>query len=793
MRQAHLSIAAAAILLAATLVPAPAAAAGEPTYSLPAPSGTQLVVSQGNDFPTGRRANEVYAFDFVAAPGTARDFPVLAARGGTIIGLRTGVPDRRCRDAADGPRPACWRRVNYVLIDHGDGTSGLYMHLRQRSSPVKLRQVVSTGALLGTAGRSGWTDETGVQFQVQETPPWERWGRGGWFLTPSLPVAFSDPDVVAQHPDGVPETGDVVVSANPGSDRAPFRFSRRPVDLPAAVPWEPGAERVISSAYDADSPDGYGLSVAPLVSPDDGLSPGAVATKPPTDDGLDPFASPDLAGSTDPGTLVYPLFGGQLVYAGCASGSSASLGLMVVIRRELDENDYYAVHGHLSELDPAIVSASLALASGDPTLPFTVEPDQPLGTYGMVPQPNAAFGGPCAISGVATDPATGKPVDAAGAPITASSDLFVSILADATVSSGGEILGGTPISPEPLVGRGGYEGFAWWSGPMTARLADAQPGQPRAGWTRQAPASGSTVPFGEVVDLAARVRDAASIAEVRFRAWYPDWPEPGSTDGLTSFDPATTWRLLAVCRAPGVSGEPPRTRTCDWDGDGTSAVVSFAWDPTLPEATEAAPWLPVARTAMDREETACVPVSLGIEVVDLSGHVYSILRELPRPEACDDSRAAATPGARILALDPLVPPLAPVSRVTEEWRAVPAPPPPAKPDPLDGAIAWRDRADNEDGYEVYARRQWLEADCSITEGGYVLIETLPPDTKRYEPRHQRILRLAPAPDVPNVPGFMTAYRLFVSAFNEAGESERVDMGGFLLGGEMFCDTGLVEP
>ena len=61
MRHRQLSLAAAltATLAASALAEAPTAASADPIYQLPAPAGTELLVAAGNDFSSGRRANEV--------------------------------------------------------------------------------------------------------------------------------------------------------------------------------------------------------------------------------------------------------------------------------------------------------------------------------------------------------------------------------------------------------------------------------------------------------------------------------------------------------------------------------------------------------------------------------------------------------------------------------------------------------------------------------------------------------------------------------------------------------------
>ncbi|MFV2062634.1 MAG: M23 family metallopeptidase [Chloroflexota bacterium] len=739
------------------------AAADVPSYYLPAPEGTALIVSQGNGHPTGRRANERYAFDFVAAGDTAARFPVAAARGGTVMAQRSGVRGGRCNDRASGPRPSCWLEVNYVLIDHGDGTSGLYWHLKRDEPMVRRGDVVSAGQVIGSAGSSGWTNEVGVQFQVQRTPTWDEWGSSGWFQTASLPLSFSDTSVLDLTADGVPQTDDVVVSGNATPLREPFRLRRRPFKLPALVPLEIGQERDISSAYDADSPDGYGLHIAPRVV----MPQVAEAGEAPQGEGggasPDPLATvePSL---TDPGTAVRPLFGGDLLFAGCATGNSASLGRTVIIRQSIDDVDYLAVLGHLSDIDPTLLHA-------DPAIPMQVGPNDVLGHYGVILAPDEV-------------PALTCP----GAE-TGDTDLFAGILRDASVSAEGEISGGTPLSLEPLFGRGGYEGFAGWAGPVRAVSVAEEPGRPRVNWNRKTPAHSTRIPYGQSVTLAVRVRDRVDIQEVRFKAYYPRWPRIRSSQAFDSFDPRQTWRQVAVCRPPGVRGAPRRTRGCTWNGDATDAVVSFEWDPTVTTTEPAAPWLPRDRTAIGPRIEECVAVSLAVEVVDTAGHVRSSVDGPPTPARCDQRGVDRSETARVVYLDPFVPPRAPATRGSVEDRGWPSL---IEPDPLAGAIVWRDRSNNEDGFRIYARRSWLQVDCSITNGRWRLIETLDPGVKRYRPRHNKVVRSIPVPDIPDVPGRLTRWEYAVSSFNAAGESKLIPVGGFIGGGDAFCGT-LLEP
>lgn len=724
-----------------------------PTYYLPAPAGTALLVAQGNGDGPFRGPDEQYAFHFTAADGST-SFPVVAARGGTVIATRGGVRGGRCQEPGDGPRPDCWRDVDFVLIDHGDGTSGLYLHLAPGRLPVRTGDVVSAGQPLGTTGDSGWTDRTGLQFQVQRTPAWNEQGKGGWFMTESQPVSFAEA--------GVPLTGSLVTSANPGPRRPPFRFERRPVDLPATVPFQTDADRAITAAYEADSPDGYGLEFAPLVVTPPPDAPSAVSPAPGVPDAA---SAPAAAAASDPGTIVRPLFGGELIFAGCATGASASLGGMVAVRQVIGDGEYTAVLGHLSEVEPSLLDV-------DPTAErYDVGPNEYLGRYGAVLAPGETPDCPEA------DPAE--------------RDLLAMILRDATVTPEGEIVGGTPVSPEPLVGALAYEGFDWWGGPVTSTEIGEDTGKPRASWTGKTPEHASHVAYGRPITLVARVRDATEVTQVRFRAYYPAWPRPASSAGLSSFRPRTAWRQLALCTPPqGANlGKVPGT-PCRWNGNTLDAAVSFTWDPTIAPPAINAPWLPRARQAITRDATECVPVSLAVEVVDAAGHVASQMGRLPVPAECDERSVDRARNARVLYLDPLEPPEPPAPKGTVEDRGWP---PVYAPDPLDGAIIWKDRSDNEDGFRVYARRSWFEVDCTITNGPWELVKELPPDTKSYRPQHTKVTRSIDVPVIKGVPGTMVRWEYAVTAFNQAEETKKVPVGGFIGGSEAFCDPGLELP
>lgn len=113
-------------------------------------------------------------------------------------------------------------------------------------------------------------------------------------------------------------------------------------------------------------------------------------------------------------------------------------------------------------------------------------------------------------------------------------------------------------------------------------------------------------------------------------------------------------------------------------------------------------------------------------------------------------------------------------------------------------VRWRDRADDEAGYRVYARRGYCQLkpgtnpDQALEEDDFrlgrtkaVRIDRLPADTTRYRPDHQGIDDALP--EMPASPYSNDQfYDLYVTAFNAAGESKRVLVGSYFLTPEFRC-------
>jgi hypothetical protein len=193
-------------------------------YKLPWSAGERYSVLQGNSQFDGAQ-NCVsgcsthdddamrFAWDFALPEGTE----VVAARGGTVA-LANGSwrPDHCGAVSATGAggivSPLIGNEANFVEIDHGDGTSALYLHLSQVAPEierkVKTGEPVLQGELLGLSGKTGFTQcLPHLHFQVENS------ARADWFTT-SVPISFADRDVVSHNPQGIPVEGESYVSEN---------------------------------------------------------------------------------------------------------------------------------------------------------------------------------------------------------------------------------------------------------------------------------------------------------------------------------------------------------------------------------------------------------------------------------------------------------------------------------------------------------------------------------------------------------------------------------------------------
>ncbi len=193
-------------------------------YELPWSAGERYAVLQGNSrfddshgCASGCSTHDDdamrFAFDFALPDGT----PVLAARAGTVALVNGNWPSDHCGGisgsvAGSGLTRVVGNETNFVEIDHGDGTSALYLHLSQISASIQRKATtgarVQQGEVLGLSGKTGYTNcLPHLHFQIETSV------KADWFTT-SLPVSFADHDVISRTTDGVPVEGASYVSDN---------------------------------------------------------------------------------------------------------------------------------------------------------------------------------------------------------------------------------------------------------------------------------------------------------------------------------------------------------------------------------------------------------------------------------------------------------------------------------------------------------------------------------------------------------------------------------------------------
>jgi murein DD-endopeptidase MepM/ murein hydrolase activator NlpD len=168
---------------------------------LPWRCGDWIQVKQNRQSGNHRKTDE-WAWDF----GNSNvGWPIYAARDGIVAIVETGYPTESGCDSQ-----SCWHTANRVVVDHGDGKAGLYLHLVQEVPPrLTVGDSVRAGVtVIGCADTTGWASGPHLHYAVQEwNSSWN--GHPGEWYKWSMRSSFSDPNV----PGGNPTT-----TGGPGSN-----------------------------------------------------------------------------------------------------------------------------------------------------------------------------------------------------------------------------------------------------------------------------------------------------------------------------------------------------------------------------------------------------------------------------------------------------------------------------------------------------------------------------------------------------------------------------------------------
>ena len=132
------------------------------SYRLPwSPATTMQLTQDCNDSCCQDHVgNDAYAWDWANGGG----FAIHAARGGTVTHLKIN-------STTGCGTSACSNDVNFIVIDHGDGSQATYLHLQGNTlaAGITCGGVVARGQALATAGTTGYSTGVHLHFQVNST------------------------------------------------------------------------------------------------------------------------------------------------------------------------------------------------------------------------------------------------------------------------------------------------------------------------------------------------------------------------------------------------------------------------------------------------------------------------------------------------------------------------------------------------------------------------------------------------------------------------------------------------
>lgn len=154
-----------------------ARAASSQRYRLPYADGEAYAISQAASGPLTSHQDPLMreAVDFTMPEGT----PVHAAREGVVVRVVMHFE-------AGGLDPALLEQANEIVLEHPDGTLGVYAHLAPNSARVSPGERVQTGQRLASSGNTGYSSGPHLHFALMRPRL-----IGEQFRLEALPVRFA--------------------------------------------------------------------------------------------------------------------------------------------------------------------------------------------------------------------------------------------------------------------------------------------------------------------------------------------------------------------------------------------------------------------------------------------------------------------------------------------------------------------------------------------------------------------------------------------------------------------------
>ncbi|MDH3266350.1 MAG: M23 family metallopeptidase [Gammaproteobacteria bacterium] len=149
-------------------------------YALPYSSGASYRVMQGFGSRFSHTGLEEFAIDLDMPIGT----PVHAARSGVVARLEESHSIGCWEDG-------CGKYANFLVVLHGDGTTGEYYHLDKDGVLVDVGDTVSKGQKIAYSGNTGHTTRPHLHFAVYRAIDWGN--------TQSIPVRFESADGIIEN------------------------------------------------------------------------------------------------------------------------------------------------------------------------------------------------------------------------------------------------------------------------------------------------------------------------------------------------------------------------------------------------------------------------------------------------------------------------------------------------------------------------------------------------------------------------------------------------------------------
>jgi murein DD-endopeptidase MepM/ murein hydrolase activator NlpD len=125
-------------------------------YSLPYPSGKSYLLVQAYQSSMSHKGE--YALDFKMKPGTR----ICAARGGVVVSIRED-------SEKGGLKPEMLSEGNHIIIQHDDGSQGMYWHLKKDGVLVAVGDTIKQDQVIGFSGNTGYTAFPHLHFEVMES------------------------------------------------------------------------------------------------------------------------------------------------------------------------------------------------------------------------------------------------------------------------------------------------------------------------------------------------------------------------------------------------------------------------------------------------------------------------------------------------------------------------------------------------------------------------------------------------------------------------------------------------